>query len=340
MAAKKNNTKTVEKKSDASISRAGFDEDTGAKKCHSSFRIMPSKIRADHYNDNHDRAAMYSLADELPELAKHPAFADDRFCFKRHEVLQRAESFKKNGQQEPLKVFRSNTHKADVAAGFLRHAAGLFLEVTGQLDDAPGLRDGLRCDAEERPKDQLAEVGKNTAENESKDRTPIDRAWLCRRYKQLGKTTEEIGQLLVPQVDKRVVDRYLQLLNLTPQEQLDIHEGRLAYSKALDKQSKKGKGTAKGERPGAKHKLMRAALDIVDARPLPSRGLNAKDAAVFVALVCGALDPNSDEVTEQAGEWFRAVTPTLDEVRAIKAKTAETKKKAPPKQGKNDEATT
>jgi len=340
----------VSKKTEQSISRAGFAESVGATKIHTSFRIPPSHIRSDHYADNHNRAAMYSLAAELPELAGHLAFADDRFCFTRAEVLDRAANFENIGQSEPVTVYRSNTHLADLAAGFLRHAAGVYLEVTGRLAACPGMQGKLECRAKERPTDMYVVAAENTAENIAKPLTPIDRAWTARRFQMLGKTPEEIGALFYPTVSGVTVNRYLALLGLTPQEQLDVHEGRVSYMAALAKQSERGRGTAKGPRAGVPHSALRFALAHTEARPLPTQDLTAGEVATLLAVIAGT---HKGDVPERVAEWARAAHPDAAEIKAAKPKrerkaaepkqpkTPKAPKKAPPRAGeKTDEAPT
>lgn len=314
---------------DSSISRAGFDPELGAARAHTYFRLLPSKIRADHYSDNHDRAALYSLAAELPELAGHPAFADDRFCFRRSEVLDRADSFRAIGQEQAIKVYRSHTKQADLGAGFLRHAAGLYLEVTGQLASCPEMAKGLSFSGEEQPKSPLAAVAKNRGENERKETTPIDKAWLAKRYETLGHSRLDIAAALG--LDKRSVDRLFQLLGLSPAVQLDVHEGRTSMMKALNAASAAGKGSAKGPRSGVKHSQLRSAIDHAHARPLPDVGLSAKDTATLVALIAGAVSVD-DETPQQVVEWYRAITPTREEIKDLAPKR-ETKLD-PPKPGR------
>ena len=325
---------------DTSIGKLGFAESVEAKRSHKTFNILPSKVRADHYADNHDRAALYSLSAELPELKGHKSFADDRFCFTRAEVLDRAASFELVGQEAPIKTRRSNTFHPDVRSGFLRHVAALFLEVTGKLENCPGMKTGLRCEAEDQTEDQALAVAKNMAENDSKAKTPIDRAWLCRRQRMLGKSTEEIGQMLRPPTDKRTIDRYLQLLTLTPQEQLDVHEGRMSYMKALDKQRDAGKGSAKGPRAGVAHKSTRDAHEHIAERPAPTRGLNAEEMRLYTALCSGALVMDEDEMPENLRAWYRWSAPTTEEIKALKPKREPkpTTKKAPHKPGEHAEA--
>jgi AraC-like DNA-binding protein len=296
------------KKSDQSIARAGFAEDVGAKRSYKSFTILPSKLRADHFNDNHDRAAVYSLASEMPELAGHSAFADDRFCFRRAEVMVRVDSFKLVGQEQPIKAYRSNTHQADVAAGFLRHVAALYLEVTDKLAECPDMREGLMVVAAEQPKSSLAAMDKNRAENERLDSgSPLNKAWVCKRYEVLGLSRTDIAVKLG--CSKRLVDRYFQLLGLAPSIQVDVHEGRTKLMQALDNASKAGKGSATGPRAGINRKAIRRALAATTTRPLPNPKVKftAEDAMLLAGAIVGEveLDDLPEHVAELVG-WLDA----------------------------------
>lgn len=326
------------KKSEQSIARAGFADKVGAKRSYKSFTIMPSMIRADHANDNHDRAALYSLTAELPELAGHPAFADDRFCFRRAEVMERVVSFQKVGQEQPIKVYRSSTHNPDVGAGFLRHAAAVFLEVTGQLAACPDMREGLLCQAAEPPKTPLAAVDKNRAENErlSSD-SPINKGWLCKRYEVLGLSRPEIAAKLG--CDKRSVDRYFQLLTLAPSIQLDVHEGRLPMMKALDNASKSGKGSATGPRPGIARVAIRRALSSTTTRPVPNpkAKFSADEVLLLVGVVVGEVDAE-DELPEHVAALVQFLDAPKGAGQAKAGETGPDGRKAPQRAGRSESA--
>lgn len=257
------------KRKGTSIGRAGFATDVGAKRSYKAFTILPSKIKANHDN-NYARAAIYSLAEQLPELADHPALESERVCFTRDEVLERVASFQANSQRTAIKVWRTNTHVAYVAEGYLRHLAALFMEVTGELAKVSDMRDGLRCEAEEQPKspeDQVAAAWSNHAENADRKATsPIDDAWLCKRLTAMQVPRDEIAKRLGTRkrgdkrkqgVSKRTVDRLLSLLALPIDVQLAVHEGRVTVSAALKDASKKGQGTARGSNGGVSRRAIR-----------------------------------------------------------------------------------
>lgn len=296
------------KKSDNSIARAGFAEDVGAQRSYKAFTILPSRIKANHEN-NYARAAVYSLAVELPELAGHPALESERVCFTRAEVMERAESFKQNNQRQAIKVWRTGTHVPYVAEGYLRHLAALFMEVTGALADVSEMRAGLRCEAEEQPKTpeaQVAAAWSNHAENaDRKATTPIDDAWLCKRLFAMHVPMEEIqarlgGSRGKDRVSKRTIERLLQLLSLPIALQLDVHEGRKTVMQALGKASDEGLGSSRGADPGVKRARMRRRKP--DDRP--KKGLShAEQLDVLVDVLIG--DKTVAEINdEQVKEWI------------------------------------
>lgn len=285
------------KKKDSSIARAGFDDGLDAKRSYKAFTILPSKIKANHEN-NYARAAVYSLAEQLPELANHPALESERVCFTRAEVLERAASLRTNGQRTAIKIWRTNTHAAYVAEGYLRHLAALFLEVAGELTD--DLTHGIRCEAEEQPKSpeaQIAAAWSNHAENaDRKQTTPIDDAWLCKRLTAMQVGRDDIAARLG--ISKRSVDRKLALLGYPIDVQLAVHEGRLTESNAHKQASERGQGNARGGNPGPSRKAIRRRQP--DARP--SKGLKAAALDEFIDFIAG--DKGLAELTDEtAREW-------------------------------------
>ena len=312
-----------------SIARApgmGFAESVGAQRFHCAGRFLPSKLRANHYEDNY-RPAVYSLARELPELAhlvstgtnktrKIKVFADDRFSFRRDQVLERVESFRRNSQEEPIKVYRSGTQQADVGAGFLRHVAGLWLEVHGELD-AARLGDGLLCIAEDRPDDPLIRIAKARAENESLNAdTPLSKATLARQYEALGKSKAEIAEMLG--VQERMVYKYLQLLKQSAQVQIDVHEGRRTLADALDTASAEGKGGGRGPRQGVSPSRMAAALALAPARPMPTIGLSSAEEVLQLSELLAGRRTVDAGLPSSVQEWYRALAPEPEDIKAAK----------------------
>lgn len=295
---------TAKPKSEASISRAGIE---GAKRNHTAFTMMPSLMVARH-RDNHDRAPLYSLAVELPELAGHLAFGpadedeSDLFCFARADVLARAASFKLNGQEQRIRVARSATGRAVVTAGYLRHAAALYLEVTGELAACPGMADGLRFDGVAQatsPEQQVEAVWHSSAENERKEATAIDLAWKCKRLVALQVGRAAIGERLG--LSKGHVDRLLSLLALPVATQLAVHEGRVTMQKALARASVAGEGTAKGPRAGVRHTSIRRALEHVASRPVPPKSLAPAEILTLARILAG--ETVDDELSDAVREW-------------------------------------
>ncbi len=297
---------TAKPKADASISRAGIE---GAKRNHNAFAMPPSLMVARH-RDNHDRAPMYSLAVELPELAGHPAFGpkdedeSDLFCFSRADVLARAASFRLNGQEQRIRVARSATGRAVVTAGYLRHAAALYLEITGELAACPGMADGLRFDGVAQassPEQQVEAVWHSSAENERKQATAIDVAWKCKRLVALQVPRAEIAERLG--LSKGHVDRLLSLLALPVATQLAVHEGRLTMQRALSRASVAGEGTAKGPRAGVRHTSIRRALEHVAARPVPPKSLSPDDVLTLARIISGESIDSDAELSDAVREW-------------------------------------
>jgi hypothetical protein len=293
---------------ETSLSRAGFDPLVGAKKNHSSFVALPSKLIARHV-DNHDRAPMYSLRVELPELAGHPAFGKgddaDKFCFARADVLKRAESFKRVGQEQRIRVCRTNTGAGKVTAGYLRHAAALYLEVAGELAACPGMVTGIRFDGEDQARtaeQQLESVWHSSAENERKETSPIDFAWKCKRLLALQVSRKEIAERL--EVSLSYVDKTLRLLTLSVATQLAVHEGRLPMTKALADASEAGEGSARGPDSGVKKSaIVRALSTTPRERPQPEKSLTPKQVAELVSALVGAVD--AEKTSESVQEWVR-----------------------------------
>lgn len=302
------------KKNDTSIARAGFSDDLGAKRSHKTFTILPSKIMSNHER-NYARAPVYSLAAELPELVDHPALESKQLCFTRAEVLARVESLRANNQRLPIKVWRTNTHAAYVAEGFLRHIAALYMEVTGELAQHPGLRDGLRCEAEEQPKTpegQVQAAWSNHAENaDRKSTTPIDDAWLCKRLIAMQVPRAEIAARLGQNrgketVSERTIDRLLQLLTLSIDTQLAVHEGRKTVAEALGEASKRGEGTARGQNPGIQRRAMRRRKP--DNRP--DQPLSPEQTDMLMDVVNGdlVLADVTDPLVKQWAKYLDAPT--------------------------------
>lgn len=347
MAAKKSEPKPIE----GSISRAGFADKVDASRVHRTFKIMPSAIAAKHSN-NHDRAPLYSRAVELPELADHPAFGgEDAFCFTRAEVLARADSFTRHGQEMAVRFDRTATGLCSLSAGYLRHAAALYLEVTGKLKDcAPNgagdkLADGLLGLAADAPKTlegQIASVWHSAAENERKATTPIDLAWKIRRLSQLQVPMSEVCSRLG--ISQSTATNHLRLLTLPVATQLAVHEGKLSYVKALRDASERGEGSTTGPRSGVPVKAMRRALSQIDKRPLSLPADHGADERLYTqaevsellaASLALATGVHVDELPESLREV--ATSPTVREV-ITWAKDAP-KPDKPPRETKPEEST-
>lgn len=368
MAAKK---PTEPKPIEGSISRAGFADKVDASRVHRTFKVLPSAIIAKHSN-NHDRAPLYSRAVELPELADHPAFGgEDAFCFTRVEVLARADSFTKHGQEMAVRFDRTATGLCSLSAGYLRHAAALYLEVTGKLKDcAPNgagdkLADGLLGLAADAPKTlegQVAAVWHSAAENERKSTTPIDLAWKIRRLSQLQVPMPEICARL--DISQSKASNHLRLLTLPVATQLAVHEGKLSYVKALRDASERGEGSTTGPRTGVPVKAMRRALAQIDKRPLPEPpvqigGAQVYTQAEFVAALALATGVHVSELPEALREVAKSIAvrdlitwakdapkpdkppretkPEESTPKAERPKATKTPKKAPPRAGKQEQ---
>lgn len=363
--AKKSEPKSIE----GSISRAGFAEQVDASRVHRTFKVMPSAITAKHSN-NHDRAPLYSRAVELPELADHPAFGgEDAFCFTRAEVLARAESFTKHGQEMAVRFDRTATGLCSLSAGYLRHAAALYLEVTGKLKDcAPNgagdkLSDGLLGLAADAPKTlegQVAAVWHSAAENERKSTTPIDLAWKIRRLSQLQVPMSEVCARLG--ISQSTATNHLRLLTLPVATQLAVHEGKLSYVKALRDASERGEGSTTGPRSGVPVKAMRRALAQIDKRPMPEAnehgGVRAYSQAEVAAALALATGVHVGELPESLRDLAKS-TVVLDLIawakdapkpdkppreakpddapKAERPKATKAPKKAPPRAGKQEQ---
>lgn len=329
--------------SESSISRAGFADEVDASKVHRTFKVMPSHVIARHSN-NHDRAPMYSRAIELPELAEHPAFdGEDVFCFSRAEVLARAESFLRNGQEMAVRFDRTATGLCMLSAGYLRHAAALYLEVTGRLAEckpngagdklADGLV-GLAADAPKTLEAQVAAVWHSAAENERKPTTAIDLAWKIRRLTQLQVPMPEICERLG--ISSSTATKHLRLLTLPVATQLAVHEGKISYANALADASKRGEGSTTGPRAGLRRSALHRALTSTPAeRPRPTGSLSAKQVEALLAAVIG--DETKDEKVAAWLTWADAPKPE----RAPKTTDTEgepkrSRKKAPPRAGKQE----
>ena len=343
MASKKNTAPAPKSKPvDGSISRAGFADSVDASRVHRTFKVLPSAIIAKHSN-NHDRAPLYSLTAELPELAGHPAFGgEDAFCFTRAEVLARADSFTKHGQEMAVRFDRTATGLCSLSAGYLRHAAALYLEVTGRLKDcAPNgagdrLVDGLLGLAADSPKTlegQIAAVWHSGAENERKATTPIDLAWKIRRLSQLQVPMTEVCSRLG--ISASTASSYLRLLTLPVATQLAVHEGKLGVTKALADASTRGEGSAIGPRPGVRHTSIRRALNTTPAEhPRPKAALTAKQVEALLDAIAGgeAIDPT-------VSEWVSWANPPKPEraakpVDAVEGESKQPRKKFPRRVGK------
>ena len=326
---------------EGSISRAGFDDSVGAKRNHTAFVALPSHITAKHV-DNHDHSSLYSLAVELPELAGHKAFGKgddaDKFCFSRADVLARVESFKRNGQEQRIRVGRTRTGKAVVTAGFLRHAAALFLEVTGELASCPGMADGLRFDGEviaATPEQQVAAVFHSSAENERKSTSPIDDAWKFKRLLALGVSRADIAAQIPCSLS--TVNKRLALLSLPVSAQLAVHEGRLTWIKALADASSEGVGSAHGPRLGHTRKAIRR--NHTSARPLPEVSLSAAEVVQLLAASHGVvLRIELPPALAELFDWYSHEEPDAPAEpkpakQPRKERTPKAPKLAPPKPG-------
>lgn len=299
---------------EGSISRAGFADEVDASRVHRTFKVLPSRIIARHSN-NHDRAPVYSRAVELPELAEHPAFGnEDVFCFSRAEVLARADSFLRNGQEMAVRFDRTATGLCTLSAGYLRHAAALYLEVTGKLAEckpngagdklADGLM-GLAADAPKTVEGQIAAVWHSAAENERKPTTPIDLAWKIRRLTQLQVQMPEICERLG--ISASTATKHLRLLTLPVATQLAVHEGKVSYNQALADASKMGEGSATGPRPGLSRATIKRALAATEHRPPPSpKSKFTTDALALVRALQGEVDSSTPQHVAEFVEWLDA----------------------------------
>lgn len=242
-----------------------FNKSIAAKGFSNTFHIMPSKIRCDH-RDNSSRAAIYQVADTIPEIAHF--FADNApFCFTLAEVEARLKSFKQTsprGQITEAHTYMTNTGHPVLSKGYLRHAAMLLAEVRGELDQIEGARTGLRVmrvPMPQSPEAFTADALANYEENEERKKmSSVDLAWFYRRlidaHKMSAKTVAARCNTSLSTVNK-----HLQLFKLKPRIVLDIHEGRVKMSAALADASEKGEGGATGPRKGVKHTAIKRAYE-------------------------------------------------------------------------------
>jgi hypothetical protein len=275
------------KTKDTSLARAGFAESVGASKIHTSFRLSPDKIVANHEH-NTSRSALYVLAEQMPELTKYKCLESPMCCFTRAQVLKRAESLLEKGQETAIKISRTRKHTARLKDGYLRHIAALYLLVTGQWSDA----ERLRCEAVEEPSSpetQLAVTLGNVVEN--KDRTPptpIDDAWCARRLLALQRTQKQVAQDLGCKVEH--VRKLLDLLTLDPSEQIAVHEGRKTMETALREAKERGQGREVVKRPGVGRTVIRKRDR--SARPT-SVVLGPEQVDALVDILIGDIDISS-----------------------------------------------
>jgi len=294
---------------------------------------IPSKIRANHKR-NYSREQFKTPSELQP-------FLGDLCSFTLAEIEDRLASLKKHKQISPVNIYLTSTSEAFLTRGYLRHAAFLLAEVRGELDQIPGSGGKILCTLVTEPKseaDWLALAEANYAENtDVKSLTAIDKARYAWRLLAptseggFGQTVEQATQAL-GLTNKRQLDRYLRLLKLPPDVRADVHFGKLTMSEALNGSTENGEAGSPGERAGVKHKATRSAIEFKATRKPPTKGLNREEMELFAELYSGARSLDAT-TPDSVRAWYEWVSPSSDEIKAIKAAASPDKKKAAPKPG-------
>lgn len=310
----------------------GTSRDAGA--------FIPSAIHVDHRR-NYSRELL-STPDELKP------YLPDGCCFTLAEIEERLASMQKHTQIDAVSIYLTLTGDAYLVDGYLRHAAFLLAEVRGLLGTIPKSGGKIRCDYVTEPKseaDWLALAERNYEENTArKGLSCVDKA----RYAAglmappseggFGLTAEQAAQR-IGLTNTRQLDRYLRLLKLPPTVRADLRSGKITMSAALADSSKTGQAGSPGPRPGIKSSTVKRALSHVAVRPLPTRGLSAKDTAALLGIMTGAAEIAEDDMSDALAEWLRAINMPAEEAQALAAKADDKpRKKSPRKPGADKEA--
>lgn len=295
-----------------------FSSETG-----DQLRWDPTQIHADH-GRNASRCCLYDTPDELMGL-----LGENRCCFRLEEIEHRlynpVDGILEVGQTNAISVYKTPTGHGWVVDGYLRHAAFLLAHARGQLDQIPS-GPKILCTVVPEPdgsNDGWHRIARhNFAENSGrKGLTHVDLA----RYGRYLTTPEPFGIGLDPKeaaaemgITLSVYDKLMRLLRLHPQTILDVHEGRVKLTRALDEGSRRGEGGAVGPRPGVKHTQIRSAVASCDWRPPPSHGLDSEGLLLLVRAIAPPRGGSAPELPDQVREWVEFLTLDPAEAKALR----------------------
>ena len=299
-------------------------------------RIVPSHIRCDH--SNNQRFAPY---DSPPEIAQ---WIGPKCCFPIAVIEERLASLLREGQITPIEVSRSGTGYPDLEVGYLRLAAFLLAEARCLMDQIPRAKGttltGIKALLVKPAKSQTDHADKarrNREENIARvELSPVDHAiYFKRRLAAIRDDGTSMTRAELSEEEKRSVDyinKHLRLFEvLSPEQLLEVHEGKIPMSKALKTASAQGKGGLPGPRganPAIKHSAVQRALANVETRKPPSADLSHAQVLTLLSRLAGTQTSSDDELVES---WIDFADADKSVGKPAKVdKPAKPKKLAPP----------
>lgn len=319
----------------AKSKRPVFAEDVEVSTTGEIKMILPSHIRADHRNNESRGWAPY----EAPEEIRH-LLVDGRCCFTLAQIEERLASIFLEGQICEVEIALGSDKRPTLQIGYLRHCAFLLAEVRGMLEQIPTSARtkvrGIRAKLVPAPKSQDEwdrASDRNYAENSERlQLTPVQFAFFIKRKLDMFNDNGEplYNRLTLAQklsasgrsISKRTIDLHMQLLTARPETLLAVHEGRLKMSDAIKQMRQRGEGSTRQSRasqrpakPLAPAMIIRA-VEHVDKRPPPNKGLSAAEMLLLDRLTCG-LDVIAEDTPANVRDWFAWKSMTADEAKSL-----------------------